>query len=407
MGTPSAFDSFGPETAECPFELYATLRREAPVRRLPGQDYWVVSRMEDIREVALHPEVFSSNIVAIVTGATPEVHAVRSRGVGLVDVLATADPPVHSRQRRLANGAFNVRRITEREPAIRALAEALVDGFVGARRVELMSAFAVPLPLTVIADFLGLPRADLSRLKRWSDHGVAALSGLATPAELVEHAEGMMEMSRYLARRVEAALAAPGDGFLADLVRASGESEEHLSSDEVVAILSQLVIAGTESTASLIGSAVWLLAGRPSLAAELRAAPQRIPAFVEETLRLESPFQGHFRVVLQDTELGGISIPRGARLMVCWGSANRDEDVFASPETVDLGRPNPKEHVAFGEGIHYCLGAPLARLEARVALETLLARLPDLRLAPGFTPRHVPSFFIRRLAALDLELQRA
>lgn len=349
VGRPPVPDSIGPETAECPFELYAALRREAPVHRLPGQGYFRVSRMEDIRKVVLHPEVFSSNIVAIVTGATPEVRATRERGVGLVDVLATADPPLHSRQRRLANGAFNVRRVAEREPAIRALATTLVDGFADAGHVELMSAFAAPLPLAVIADFLGLPRSDVPRLQRWSDDGVAALSGLATPAELVEHAAGMAEMSRYLAARVETEHGNPGDGFLGDLVRASADGPERLGTDEVVAILSQLVIAGNESTTSLIGSAVHLLARDPSLEASLRDTPARIAALVEEALRLESPFQGHFRVALEDTRLGGVPIPRGARLMVCWAAANRDESVFDAADMVVLERPNVKEHVAFGE----------------------------------------------------------
>jgi cytochrome P450 len=362
--------------------------------------------MEDVRHVVRHPELFSSNIVAIVTGIMPEIRAERERGGGLVDVLATADPPVHGRQRRLANVAFNVRRVAERAPAIRALAEELVDGFSDAPRVELMSAFAVPLPLMVIADFLGLPRADAPHLGRWSDHGVAALSGLATPAELVEHAGAMAEMSQYLAARARAEQANPGNGFLGDLVRARGDGDEHLSFDEIVATLSQLVIAGNESTASLIGSAVRLLAEDPVLTARLRATPDRIPAFIDETLRLESPFQGHFRVARTDTELGGVPIPQGARLMVCWASANRDERAFACPESIDLERANAKEHVAFGEGIHFCLGAPLARLEAGIALETLLARFRDLRLVAGFVPRYVPSFFIRRLAALELELDR-
>jgi hypothetical protein len=396
---PAAFD---PETLVCPYELYRRLRREEPVHQVPGAGYFLVTRWEDVHAVALDPERFSSNLVAaLFASAPPEVRAVRTAERGAVDVLATADPPAHTRQRTLVNRSFNAHRVARLERAIRMLARELVDAFRSAGRVEWMRQLAVPLPVSVIADVLELPRADVPCLKDWSDHGIALVSGTASEEELLAHARAVAELHEYLAERVSAEEADPGTGVVGDLVRATRAGEERLTREEVRAILVQLLVAGNETTMGLIGSAAHLLAERPDLQRALRATPTRIPDFVEEVLRLESPFQGLFRVATEDTELGGVRIPAGARLLVLWGSANRDERVFSRADTLDVERPNLTEHVAFGEGIHYCLGAPLARLETRIALEELLG-LPNLRLAPGYEPRWVPSVSMRRLVSLEL-----
>jgi cytochrome P450 len=393
-----------PETLECPYEFHRRLRRDAPVAWVPEAGCFVVSRWEDVRRVALDPERFSSNLVAALY-ASPEVRALRSPERGAVDVLATADPPAHTRQRRLVNRTFNAHRVARLEPAIRALTDELVAAFRPDGRVEWMRQLAVPLPVTVIADVLELPRADVPRLREWSDHGIALLSGAASDAEFLAHVRGVAALHEYLRARVTAEEESPGGGLVGDLVRATREGEERLRPEEVTAILVQLLVAGNETTTSLIGSAALLLAERPDLVRALRAAPGRIPDFVEEALRLESPFQGLFRVATRATELGGVPIPAGARLMLLWGSANRDETVFADAAAADVTRPNLKEHLAFGEGIHYCVGAPLARLETRVALEALVG-LRGVRLAPGWVPRHVPSMSMRRLVSLDLVFDR-
>ena len=196
--------------------------------------------------------------------------------------------------------------------------------------------------------------------------------------------------------------AAPGDDVMGDLARAVDADPPILSAAEALNVLVTLVTAGNETTTSGIGSAARLLLGHPEVRAHLGRERAAIPAFVDEVLRLESPFHGHFRVALADTEIGGIAIPAGTRLMLLWGSANRDPDVFPCPADLDLMRPNVKEHVAFGHGIHFCLGAPLARLEMRIAIETLLDRLPGARLTPANTYRYAASLFVRRLEALHL-----
>ena len=195
--------------------------------------------------------------------------------------------------------------------------------------------------------------------------------------------------------------------MLGDLVRATRDDVEFLTRDEVVAILLQLLAAGSESTNALLGSAAWLLCAHPEVQRRLRAEPAAIPAFVEEVARLESPFQGHFRVAREDMELAGEKIPAGARLKLMWGSANRDERQFADPEALRLERTELKSHMAFGFGIHHCIGAALARLEVRVALEQLLSASRALRLAPGEEVRHVPSLMMRRIGRLRIELDPA
>ena len=234
-----------------------------------------------------------------------------------------------------------------------------------------MREVAVPLPMTVIAGMIGLPSEDIPQLKRWSDAAVGLLSGLNTPAELAEHVGQVSELMAYFTRTVDEAALAPKDDVLGDLVRAC-EGSEALTRDEVVSILLQILTAGNESTTSLIGSALRLLLEHPHVEQRIRADRALLEPFIEEVLRLESPFHGHFRLVRRDTEVAGEPLPKGSRVMLLWGAANRDGDEFPNPDAIDLARPNGRSHLGFGFGIHHCIGAALARLETRVTLETLL-----------------------------------
>jgi hypothetical protein len=235
-----------------------------------------------------------------------------------------------------------------------------------------MREVAVPLPMTVIAGMIGLPSEDIPQLKRWSDAAVGLLSGLNTPAELAEHVGQVGELMAYFTRTVDEAALAPKDDVLGDLVRAC-EGSEALTRDEVVSILLQILTAGNESTTSLIGSALRLLLENPLLEERIRADRALLEPFIEESLRLESPFHGHFRLVRRDTEVAGEPLPKGSRVMLLWGAANRDGDEFPNPDAIDLARPNARSHLGFGFGIHHCIGAALARLETRVR-STLLTR---------------------------------
>jgi hypothetical protein len=365
----------------------------------------MISRYEDLVEAAAKPEVFSSHISAVIyagQGPTPTVLQADPDAIGAVDVLATADLPDHTAQRKLMNRTFRPTRITELETQVRQIVERDLTTAIANGTVEWMSAVAVPLPVTIIADVLGMPSSDLDDLRRWGDAGVDLLSGVAKPERMMECWQEMTVFLKYLGDR----LGSPQSGSVTAEI-AGAVARGDLTEREGVSLLLQLVIAGSESTASLIGSATRMLAEDSALQDELRADPARIPVFVEEALRLESPFRGHFRVTTQETSIGGVTIPEGARVMLMWGSANRDEAAYPHPDALDLDRAHPKAHVGFGSGIHFCLGAPLARMETRVTLELLLARTSSFKAADEAPPRHVPSLFVRRLEGLHLRLEPA
>lgn len=407
----SGIDPFTPEALEDPYPLYERLRREAPVWRVPGTDLHLVTGHDEIVEVVGDPDTYSSKLTAFLMadeadGGENAVSLVETDSMGPADVLAVTDPPGHTRHRKLVSRAFAERRVAALELAARArvrrwLEPALADG-----RGEWMATVATPLPVVTIAAVLGLPGGDVPRLKAWSDAGVELLGGVASPERMGEllHASG--EFLAYCSGHVHQPPTDPRIGVVDTLAGAVEDGD--LPGEEATAMLLQLVIAGAESTASLTGSAVRILAEQPDLQEVLRAEPGRIPAFVEEALRLESPFRGHFRVARRDVTLGGAPIPAGSRLMLMWGAANRDPEAHPCPGQVDLGRDNPRAHFGFGWGLHFCIGAPLARLQARVALETLLASTRRFAIdANAPAPRHVPSLFVRRLAHLHLRLHPA
>jgi cytochrome P450 len=407
MRTLADIDPFDPDVVQEPHEFFAALRREAPLYRLPNGAYYLISRYRDVRDAALDPEIYSSNLVAVMMQGLERPELLSFEGGARVDVLATADPPAHARQRKLSNKAFSMRRVAALEPAIRALAESLVGAILPRGRARWSSAdwvreVAVPLPMTLIAGSIGLPSEDIARLERWSNAAIAILSGTNTPARLAEHVAQVGQLYAYFAERFDEAALAPKDDVLGDLVRAT-EGSEALTREEVIAILLQLLTAGTETTTSAIGSALLLLLENPDVEARIRADAALLEPFIEEVLRLESPLHGHFRLVRRDTEVAGVPLAQGSRVMLLWGAANRDGDEFPNPDAIDLARRNAKAHLAFGLGIHHCIGAALARLETRVVLETLLARTSALRRVDRKTA-HVQSLLVRSLVSLHVEL---
>ncbi len=392
-----------PAVVECPFGYFAQLRRQPPVFVSHGR-FFLISRYDDVRQVLLHPEVFSSAGSPGVRRKLPaEVVRVMARGFRPVPTVQTIDPPAHQRYRSLLSKAFSSRRVARLEPDIRRLAHDLVDKFIDEGRVDLVAQFAVPFPLTVIAMWLGLPVADLPRLKRWSDAAAAPLGGMLNREEEIECAEIELEAQEYFAARLEERRREPRDDILTDLCRAHLDGNEPLDNGEIYYLLIQLLVAGNESVRNLISSAMLLLLQHPAHMAVVRAQPALIPKFVEEALRIESPIKAFFRVAKSDTRVGGVEIPAGSRVAVLFASANRDESHFSNPDSLDIDRDNLSDHLAFGLGIHYCLGAALARTEARIAFEVLLSRLADIRLAPGNELTHTPSFIFRGLKALHLE----
>ena len=407
---------FSPEVIASPWEFFAQLRERAPVYALPNNAYYLVSRYQDVKVIALDTETYSSNLVSVMlstnadnaAGKPPEMLNL-SGGKGqkaqATDVLAIADPPQHTRQRRVANRAFTMRRVANMEQRIAALCHELLSD-IKSEEFDWVKQFAAPLPLIIIMELIGFPLADREKLKRWSDASVALLSGINTAEELVAHGEQINQLIAYLAEHYDRAFESPGDNLLGDLIVESKLDDQQFGRDEIVSMLVQLLSAGNETTASLVGSGMLMLCQDQSLQHELRQNPDKISAFVEEVLRLESPFHGHFRLVKKDHVLHGVELKAGDRLMLMWSSTGRDAEQFEAPLTVKLDRQKPKSHLAFGYGIHHCIGAALSRAEARIAFETVLVNSKNVELNPIESVSYIPSLFIRSLEKLDIILHK-
>jgi cytochrome P450 len=394
------FEPFDPTVRREPFALYARARREHPVYAHPGLPIHSVFRHEDVLAVLKDPATWS-NVFPPPPGMDPQDLPPPS--------MLSSDPPDHTRLRGLVSQAFTPRAVRRLEPRIEAIAHELLEQALRQRTVDLVEAFATPLPVIVIAEMLGVPSADRVRFKGWSDVLVESLgSGFFAPLppeQVARFRRARAELEAYLEPLVAARRAEPREDLLSGLVAAELEGSR-LSFAEMIQTVILLLVAGNETTTTLIGNAVLELMARPEVAAEVRAETALVPGLVEEVLRYSSPVQMDPRFSTREVELRGVRIPKG-QFALCWiGSANRDEAVFPEPERFDLRREGGR-HVAFGFGIHYCLGANLARLEAQVALRTLLARTRGFtRLDSEPLPLH-PSIVFRAVTRLPLALEPA
>jgi cytochrome P450 len=393
------YDLYDPETVEKPWEYYAALRTQAPVHQLEN-GMVLVSTHDLCLEALRDPETFSSRFIQKMSGG-----AAGADGEYMgPETLLSNDPPDHTYFRKLVNKTFSPTRVKKMIPSIEQITTDLVDAILaGPSRFDALTEFAVPLPLTVIADQLGVPRSDLSKFKTWSDATVVPIGGMATPAELIESLKLVAELKTYLAERCREAKAAPRDDMLSDLVTADVEADRPIEEKEVISLLQQFLVAGNETTTNLIAATLMFLFQNPGEHEKLKSNPMLLTNAIEEALRLETPTSGMWRVVTRDTELGGVPLTEGSMIMLRYAAANRDEALFDDPDRFVIDRPNAKDHIAFGMGIHFCPGAALAREETRIGLEQILGRLPSLRLAPGNDFKHHPSVLLRGLVRLDLE----
>ncbi|UCE87991.1 MAG: cytochrome P450 [Deltaproteobacteria bacterium] len=384
-----------------PYAVYRRLRERDPIHRSRAAAGWVLSRHADILEV-LRDERFSADDRNFERYPEMRARAIRD---GLADpdrqetpVMLRSDPPDHTRLRGLVSKAFTPRAVEKLRPRIEAIAEELLDGLASRGAFDVIEDFAVPLPVTVIAEMLGIPTADRATFKRWSDILVGFLDPIASPGPEILRATAD-ELFEYVSRIAEERRAKPADDLLSALVLAEQEGDR-LSEDELHGTVALLLAAGNETTTNLIGNGLLALLRHPGELARLRAAPELVDAAVEELLRYDSPVQFTARIALEDLDFHGRPFRRGQNAILALGAANRDPAVFEEPDRLDVGRTD-NAHISFSQGAHFCLGAQLARLEGRIAFAALLARFPNLRLGAGHL-RWRRFTFLRGLAALPV-----
>jgi cytochrome P450 len=318
--------------------------------------------------------------------------------------LINTDPPVHTPIRKLAQAAITPKQVAKREPEIRRLAAELVDRFEDRGRCDLMREFAIPLPVMAIARVLGAREEDTDDFGQWGEDAFMMSNPTLGPEEIQERGERLADLKDYLEAEIDERRAAPRDDLLSRLVHATIDGQPTLTTEQVVSVAAQLLVGGNETTTHLIGNCVMLLRSRhPEVWERMRDDPSIIPSVVEETLRIKSSIRGLFRTCTREVRLGDVVLPEGATLWLVFAAANHDEQRFADPAAFDPDRPNLKEHFAFGRQTHFCIGAPLARLEAQIALEELVTRLPRLRLAGDEPLDWLPSPFTQGVTRLPVE----
>jgi cytochrome P450 len=333
-----------------------------------------------------------------------------AEGWPAVPTMLTEDPPLQTRYRKTVGKALSTRRILALEPKIRELTDRILDDWPARGRVDVMNSLSIPLPIRVVGHLLSMKPEVLQHVKRWSDASVAGLGVMIKDEERIAAAHSVVEMQKYWAAEFDDRVSAPTDDLLTALTQAGFEDEtgveRRLFMPELISIIQQLMVAGNETTTKLINETFKLLLENPEWFARMRAEPGVTPLVVEEALRLSSPNQGMFRLVREDTELDGVPLPKGTMIWAMFGSANRDVAVFPDPDRFDPERPNLKESLAFGRGAHFCIGAPLARLELRVLFEQIASRIDSFALPEGFTLEYEPSYILRGLARLELDVAR-
>lgn len=387
-----------------PYPLYERMLASGPLHRVGDSGFYAVCGWDAVSEAVVRPADFSSNLTATMVYQPDATVARFEMDVvgGPTQALATADDPAHVLHRKLVVTQLAAKRIRALEPLIIESADRLWDEGVqgGAGAVDWMAAMANRLPMVIVGRLIGVPDDDIDQLMQWGYASTQVVEGLVDQNQLAAAGVAAMELAGYIDNRFKQAALQPKDNLLGDVAMACASGELERVTAHVMMIT--LFSAGGESTASLIGSAAHILATRPDIQRQVRADPELLGAFLEEVLRYEPPFRGHYRHVRNDTTLCGENLPSGSRLLLLWGAANRDPAHFHDPNQFRLDRPGAKGHISFGRGAHFCVGAALARLEARIVLGRLIERTSWIEAAE--VGRWLPSLLVRRLERLDLSV---
>jgi cytochrome P450 len=394
------FDPYAEAFLQDPYPLLERARRECPVFYYPPMDFWVLTRYDDVARAVSDHETFSNAVWRTVprpprfAGRVPE----NLMGVSFINL----DPPTHTASRKNANKAFTRRLVAQQEPHVRRIAHEAIDGFAAAGEADLMQAFCYPVSLRTIVGLLGLPEADMPDFRRWTEDVFSLMTPGAPGAddstskpmpddEVHERYERVAEAYAYYTAFVDERRAHPTDDLTSAMVHArDAAGEPALDTERIVVHLIELTAAGHDTTANLIGNTVAFLDEHPDQRAEVLADPTLLENAVEESLRRRATSPKMFRITTRDVDVRGVRIPAGSAVCLQFGSANHDEERFERPLRFDVHRPNADEHFAFGRGRHFCMGAPLARMEARIALEVLYERLPAIAVVPGHDRGYIP-----------------
>ncbi|HKV19486.1 MAG TPA: cytochrome P450 [Mycobacterium sp.] len=394
-------DLFDDRFVQDPYPLYERMLAEGPVHRIGDSGFYAVCSWDAVNDVIARPQDFSSNLTATMTFSDGTIGEFPIGELGSdIQALATADDPIHAVHRKMLVPQLVAKRINALEPFIAETSQHLWAHGVHDGTIEWMSAVANRLPMTIVTRLIGVPDLDSEQLMRWGYASTQVVEGLVGPDELAAAGVAVLELAGYINEHFQSAAADPRDDLLSTLAKACATGE--LADPTAMNMMITLFSAGGESTASLLGSAVQILADRPDVQRQVRENRELLSTFLEEVLRYEPPFRGHYRHVLADTTLCGEPLEAGSRLVLLWGAANRDPSHFEDPNAFRLDRPQGKGHISFGKGAHFCVGAALARLEARIVIEQLLENTSHIEVADA--GRWLPSLLVRRLEHLELSV---
>ncbi|WP_006245794.1 cytochrome P450 [Mycolicibacterium tusciae] len=392
---------FDDEFIQDPYPLYARMLDGGQVHPIGNSGFYAVCGWGAVEDVIARPGDFSSNLTATMTYQDGKVGAFPMAELGAdMQALATADDPAHAGHRKMLVPHLSARKIKALESFVRETAERIWNDSMQRDTIEWMSAMANRLPVMIVTRLIGVPDVDAEQLLTWGYASTQLVEGLVGQEQLRDAGIAVMELSGYIMEHFRWATADPKDDLLSTLATACASGE--LAEAAAMTMMITLFSAGGESTASLIGSAAHILATRRDIQAQLRENPDLLGAFLEEVLRYEPPFRGHYRHVVNDTTLAGVELAGGSRLVLLWGAANRDPSHFDDPDTFRLDRAEAKNHIAFGKGAHFCIGAALARLEAKIVIGELLERTSHIEASD--TGRWLPSLLVRRLERLELSV---
>ncbi len=418
--TPEDFSPLSQSNFSNPYNYYKMLRDDYPLYKMPGEHFYMLSRYQDIVDVARDTENVSSKLVEILATGRPKdpnktkpsaIERMGDMGIIPVDVFALQDPPIHTAERKIGHSGFNAKFVKSLEPEVYELCNSMLDEVMpedaSQGNIEFVQDFAWRLPMRLIIGLLGFPEDDYEQIKKWCVDGIKSLSGTASTAEFIAIGASAAQFMRYLWRgylRIKNNPEQYPDSCFTKTIAALADDPDSVMTDQrAIATIFQLLIAGSDSSASSMGSAIRVIAKNPEIENRLRNNPEDIDAFIEEIFRTEAAFQGHFRLTKNEITLHGETLPPATRIFLMWASGNRDERFWDDPDEFIIGRKNGKKHLTFGHGIHACLGRELARMEIRIVIQQLLARTKRIVIV-GKTP-YEASIFARTMVALPLAFQ--